>query len=155
MIVALSFFGILAVPCEGRAQVVGGVFGAYAQDAFDGMSGVGAQLGLDIPVLPIDVFGSGTWFLPSCDDCEVKGWSVGATLRPFPFPVARPYIVAGLTSRDLDDPANGYTLSPSGPFAGVGLDVALMGLRVFAEGRYEFLDGELEEAVVRAGLLFF
>ena len=81
---------------------------------------------------------------------------MGATLRPFPFPVARPYIVAGLTSRDLDDPANGYTPQPKRSLrGGSAWSVALMGLRVFAEGRYEFLDGELEEAVVRAGLLFF
>ena len=48
------------------------------------------QLGLDIPILPVDVYGSGTWFLPDCDDCKLKGWSLGVALRPFLFPVARP-----------------------------------------------------------------
>ena len=155
LIVGLAFVGILAVPCEGRAQIIGGVFGAYAQDAFDGTPGVGAQLGLDIPILPVDVYGSGTWFLPSCDGCEMKGWSLGVTLRPFPFPVVRPYVVGGLASRDLEGPAAGSVINASGAFAGVGVDVALAGFRLFAEGRYEFLDGPLEQAVVRAGLLYF
>ena len=45
-------------------------------------------------------------------------------------------------------------MDSSGAFAGVGLDLALVGFRLFAEGRYEFLDGELRQAVVRAGVLF-
>ena len=153
-IVTFAFVGFLAMPFDGGAQIVGGVFGAYAQDAHDGTAGVGAQLGLDIPILPVDVYGSGTWFFPGCDGCDLRGWSVGVTLRPFPFPLARPYVVGGLTSRDLEDTAGGVVNS-SGAFAGVGLDVALVGFRLFAEGRYEFLDGPLEQAVVRAGLLFF
>ena len=45
-------------------------------------------------------------------------------------------------------------MDSSGAFAGVGLDLALVGFRLFGEGRYEFLDGELRQAVVRAGVLF-
>ena len=85
----------------------------------------------------------------------MKGWSVGVILRPFLFPIARPYIVGGLTARDFEDSVAGLTLDESGAFAGVGLDVALAGFRFFAEARYEFLDGPLEQAVARAGLLFF
>ncbi len=154
LIVALVVVGALSVPREGRAQIFGGLFGAWAQDAFDGTAGVGAQLGLDIPILPVDVYGSGTWFLPDCDDCKLKGWSLGVTLRPFLFPIARPYVVGGLTSRDLRNPAAGLDMDSSGAFAGVGLDLALVGFRLFAEGRYEFLDGELGQAVLRAGVLF-
>ena len=155
LIVGLAVGAILSAPNECRAQIVGGVFGAYAQDAFDGAPGVGAQLGIDVPILPIDVYGSGAWFLPDCEGCEMKGWSVGVTLRPFLFPIARPYIVGGLTARDFEDSVAGLTLDESGAFAGVGLDVALAGFRFFAEARYEFLDGPLAQAVARAGLLFF
>ena len=63
-------------------------------------------------------------------------------------------MVGGLTSRDLENPAAGLDLDSSGAFAGVGLDLALVGFRLFAEGRYEFLDGDLRQAVVRAGVLF-
>jgi len=155
LIMGLVFVVVIPTPHEGRAQIVGGVFGAYAQDVFDGTPGVGAQLGLDVPILPIDIYGSGTWFRPGCDGCKMKGWSVGVTLRPFPFPVARPYVVGGLTSRDLEDPMAGSDIDASGAFAGGGLDLALVGFRFFAEARYEFLDGPLEQAVLRAGLLFF
>ena len=154
LIVGLVLVGALSVPREGRAQIFGGLFGAWAQDAFDGTAGVGAQLGLDIPILPVDVYGSGTWFLPNCEGCKLKGWSLGVALRPFLFPVARPYVVGGLASRDLENPATSLVMDSSGAFAGVGLDLALVGFRLFAEGRYEFLDGELRQAVVRAGVLF-
>jgi len=154
LLVGLAFVWVLALPNEGEGQMIGGAFGAWAQDAFDGAPGVGAQLGLDLPVLPVDVFGSGTWFFPDCDDCKLKGWSLGVALRPFPFPLARPYVVGGLASRDLEDPIADVELDSSGAFAGVGLDLALVGFRLFAEGRYEFLDGELGQAVVRAGVLF-
>lgn len=155
LIVGLAVVAFLSAPAEGRAQIVGGVFGAYAQDAFDGAPGVGVQLGLDVPILPIDVYGSGIWFLPDCDGCEMKGWSVGVTLRPFLFPIARPYVVGGLTARQLDDPVAGSVIDTSGAFAGGGVDLALAGFRLFAEARYEFLEGPLEQAVVRAGVLFF
>ena len=154
LIAALVLVGALSVPCEGRGQISGGVFGAWAQDAFDGSPGVGVQITLDTPILPLDVFGSGTWFFADCGGCDLKGWSLGVTLRPFPFPVARPYVVGGLTSRDLEDVDVSLVVSSSGAFAGAGLDVALLGLRVFAEGRYEFLDGVLEQPVMRAGVLF-
>ena len=156
LIVGLVLVGALSMPCEGRAQISGGVFGAWAQDAFDGTVGVGVQLGLSIPILPVDVYGSGTWFLPDCDDCKLKGWSLGVALRPFPFPVARPYVVGGLASRNLEDPdpAAGLDLDSSGAFVGVGLVLALVAVRLFTEVRYEFLDGDLGQAVVRAGVLF-
>ena len=89
LIVGLVLVGALSVPREERAQIFGGLFGAWAQDAFDGTAGVGAQFGLDISILPVDVYGSGTWFLPNCDDCKMKGWSLGVALRPFLFLVAR------------------------------------------------------------------
>ncbi len=74
-------------------------------------------------------------------------------LRPLLFPVARPYVVGGLASGDLENPT-GLAMESSGAFTGVGVDLALVGFRLFAEGRYEFLDGEVRQAVVRAGVLF-
>ena len=35
----LAFVAVIPTPHEGRAQIVGGVFGAYAQDVFDGTPG--------------------------------------------------------------------------------------------------------------------
>ncbi len=151
---SLALMGALCAPRDGSAQIVGGVFGSYAVDAFDGTVGAGVLLGIDVPILPVDVYGSGTWFFAGCGGCGLKGWSVGVSFRPLPLPLARPYVVGGVTDRTLDDARVGLVLKSGGTFAGLGLDVALLGMRVFAEGRYEFLDGELAQPVLRAGVLF-
>ncbi len=148
----IVLLGGVLVPGSARAQAFWGVHGAWAQDSFDGTSGVGAELGLDIPVLPLDVFGAGTWFFPDCDDCDLKGWSLGVNYRVLPLPLLRPYVTGGVTWRDVEDPINGLVIEDSGAFVGVGLDLALAGFGVFAEGRYEFLDGDLGQAVLRAGV---
>jgi hypothetical protein len=148
--------GALLVPATASAQLFGGVFGAYANDSFDGTYGVGGELGLNIPVLPLDVFGSGTWYFPDCDNCDLSGWSLGANLR-IPMVIVRPYLTGGWTWRDIE--GGGATVNPladgnySGVFAGAGIDLALFGVRLFAEGRREFLEGELEQFVFRGGVL--
>jgi len=156
MALCAVMLGALLVPMTASAQIFGGVFGAYANDSFDGTYGVGGELGFDLPVLPLDVFGSGTWFFPDCDDCDLSGWSLGANLR-IPMVIIRPYLTGGWTWRDITDDA--LAVNPldegkySGVFAGAGVDLALFGVRVFAEGRREFLDGDLGQFVFRGGLL--
>lgn len=145
----------LLAPTEARAQMFGGIFGAWAQDSFDGTFGVGGEIGYDLPILPMDLFGSGTKFFPGCDDCDMHGWSVGANLR-LPLPLVRPYLTGGWAWRDADQ---GPTVDPlssgkdNGAFAGIGVDLAFSILRVFAEGRYELLDDPLEQFAVRAGVM--
>ena len=154
LIVSLAVMGVLCTPHGGSGQLVRGAFGSYAVDAFDGAVGAGVLLGVDVPILPVAAYGSATWFFVDCTGCSLKGWSVGVSFRPLPFPLARPYFVVGVTERSLDNPGGGSVLDSSGAFTGVGLDLALTGLGLFAEARYEFLDGELAQPVLRAGVLF-
>ena len=146
--------GALLVPSSASSQIFGGVFGAYAQDAFDGVSGVGLEFGYDLPILPVDVYGSGSWFFPDCDECDLSGWSLGANLR-LPLPLIRPYLTGGWTWRDYEDPGptiDPLSLSDNNVFAGVGVDLAFSGVRVFGEARYDLLDEPLEQWTLRLGL---
>jgi len=143
---------LLLSPVQLRGQVFGGVFGAHAQDSFGGTTGFGVEAGLNIPVLPLAVFGSGEWFSPSCTGCELNGWSLGVKYRVLPAPIASPYVTGGRIWRSREDGAL-PTVDDEGVFAGVGADVSLPGFKLFAEGRYDFLSGDLRQAVLRAGLL--
>ncbi len=131
--------GALIAPAPAEGQLVGGVFGARARDSFGGTNGLGAEFGVSLPLIPLDVFGSGTLFNPACGGCELDGWSLGAKLRILTLPVLRPYVTFGRTWSDLEDPTNGLILDDDGLFGGAGLEFALPGFGLFAEGRYEFL----------------
>ncbi len=151
--------GALIAPVPTDGQLVGGVFGARARDSFGGANGFGAEVGVSLPLIPLDVFGAGTWFSPSCNGCDLSGWSLGMRLRVFPLPVLRPYVTFGRTWRDLEDPGNGLALDDDGLFAGAGLEFALPGFGLFAEGRYEFLtqapdpSSDLRQWIFRGGLI--
>ncbi len=152
----IVLIGALAVPVSANAQLFGGITAARADKIFGGTSGMGGVLGVDFPILPLDAFVAGTWFFPDCDGCDLKGWSLGANLR-LPIPMVRPYLTGGMTWRDVG--LGDETINPlaenddSGVFAGAGVDLAIASFRLFLEGRYEFLDGDLGQAVVRMGVM--
>jgi hypothetical protein len=162
MIVARFSFAVLAIvalimPVPTDGQLVGGVFGARARDSFGGTNGFGAQAGVSLPLVPLEVFAAGTLFRPACSGCDFKGWSVGAKLGIFAIPVLRPYITAGRTWRDLEDPNAALILDDDGFFTGAGLELMLPGFSLFGEGRYEFLPEDpgqdLRQWMLRAGVM--
>ena len=150
--------GALMAPIPADGQLVAGVFGARARDSFGGTNGFGAQLGVSLPLIPLEVFAAGTLFGPACSGCDFKGWSVGAKLGVFPLPVLKPYVTVGRTWRDLEDPGTALILDDEGLFTGAGLEFALPSFGLFAEGRYEFLpedpgpSPDLKQWTMRAGL---
>ena len=156
---AVLTIGALIGPTAADAQLVGGVFGARARDSFGGTNGFGAQAGVSLPLLPVEVFAAGTLFRP-CSGCDLKGWSLGVRFTVLPLQVLRPYITFGRTWRDLEDPGNSVVLDDDGLFAGAGLEIRIpgSGAGIFAEGRYEFLtepvgpSSDLRQWVLRAGL---
>jgi len=150
--------GALIAPIPTNGQLVGGVFGERALDSFGGTNGFGAELGVSLPLVPLEVFAAGTLFRPGCTGCDFKSWSVGAKLQILPLPVLKPYVTAGRTWRDLEDPGAALILADDGFFTGAGLEFALPGFGLFAEGRYGFLPGDpgpspdLRQWTMRAGL---
>lgn len=155
---ALLIIGALIAPIPADGQLVGGVFGARARDSFGGTNGFGAQVGVSLPLVPLEVFVAGTQFGPACPGCDLKGWSLGAKLGVFPLPVLKPYVTFGRTWRDLEDPSSSLILDDDGFFTGAGLEVALPGFGLFGEGRYEFLtedpgaSPDLRQWTLRVGL---
>ena len=156
---AVLTVGALFGPIPADGQLVGGVFGARARDSFEGTNGIGAQAGVSLPMLPLEVFAAGTLFRPACTGCELKGWSLGVKFTLLPLPVFKPYVTFGRTWRNLEDPVNAPILEDEGLFTGAGLEIGLPGLGVFAEGRYEFLtegvapSPDLRQWTLRAGLV--
>ena len=150
--------GALIAPIPANSQLVGGVFGARARDSFGGTNGFGAELGVSLPLVPLEVFAAGTLFRPGCTGCDFKIWSVGAKLQIFPLPVLKPYVTVGRTWLDLEDPGAALILADDGFFTGAGLEFALPGFGLFAEGRYEFLpedpgpSPDLRQWTMRVGL---
>ena len=151
--------GVLLGPAPIDGQLVGGPFAARAQESFGGTNGFGVEAGVGLPMLPLEVLASGTLFTPSCAGCDLKGWSLGARFRVLTLPVLRPFVTAGRTWRDLEDPNNALVLEDDGLFAGVGLEIGFPGVGMFIEGRYDFLSEELSVAedlrqwVLRGGLI--
>ncbi len=145
---------LLLGPVQLRGQVFGGVFGILVQDSCGESgesSGVGVEGGLNIPVLPLDVFGSAEWFFPNCARRDLRGWSLGFNYRVLPVPLVSPYVTGGRTwrrSENGEPPGSG-----EGMFGGIGIDVSLPGFGLFTEIRYEFLSGDLAQTVMRAGFL--
>jgi opacity protein-like surface antigen len=144
----------LAIPHTVQGQFFLGGHAAFTTYQ-DGGAGGGARLGLNLPVLPLDIVGVAELFSPSCsegrDGCSLWGASLDANLR-LPIPLVRPYVTGGLSYRDGDRGGELGSKSESGLNLGLGVDLNL-GVRLFADWRYEFLD-EFEGSVVRLGLNF-
>ncbi len=158
-VLALLTIGALIGPTPADGQLVGGVFGARARDSFGGTNGFGAEAGLSLPLLPLEVFAAGTLFSPACSDCVLKGWSLGAKFTIFPLPVLHPYLTFGRAWRKVEDPSVALIADDEGFFAGGGLEIRLPGFGIFADGRYEFMtedadpDPDLRQWIFRAGLI--
>ena len=156
---AVLTVGALIGPMSAHGQLVAGVFGARARDTFGGTNGIGAEAGVSLPFLPLEVFGAGTLFFPACAGCDFKGWSLGVNFSVLPLPVLHPYVTFGRTWRNLEDPISVVTIEDKGFFAGAGVEIVLPGFGVFAEGRYEFLTQDAapipdrRQWMLRAGLL--
>ena len=81
---AILTLGTLIGPIPVDGQLVGGVFGARARDSFGVTNGFGAAAGVSLPIVPLEVFASGTLFYPGCSGCDLRGWSLGLKFTVLP-----------------------------------------------------------------------
>ena len=142
-------------PADGQLRIGGHV--VKAADAFDGSYGLGLGAGIDFPLLPFDLMASGEYFFADCPpedpDCGLYGLTLDANFRLL-FPLVRPYISAGLAYRNISPVEIGGDETVAGLGLGLGVDVALAGVRLFGESRYEFLDAPEKQFLWRLGVLF-
>lgn len=138
------------------AQVSLGVHGVGASDAFGGAEGVGARLAFSLPLFPVDVLATAETFFPDCGDleCSLRGISIDASMDLLPLPVVRPYVTGGFTARRFDTGLGEGSRDVSGLNVGAGVNVGLSGLRLFGEGRYEFVGAPERQTIFRLGVLF-
>lgn len=147
---------LLSIPTAGEAQLRVGVHAVHAEKSFGGSTGLGLRTGIQLPVIPFDLFASGEYFFPDCpagqDNCGLHGVSLDGNFR-FVFPIVRPYLSGGLVHRRIDSGGVNGSTSDTGISVGAGVDLRLGSLGAFAEGRYEFVDAPNSQAILRAGVL--
>ena len=145
----------LAWPSSAEAQLRYGGHFARAQDAFGGTGGIGARVGLGLPLLPVEGFASGEYFFPACaavGGCALSGVSLDMNVR-LPMVLLSPYATGGWVLRRLDPGGGGDTLIESGLHLGLGVGAGVPGARVFGEARYEFIKVPSRQLVLRLGIL--
>ncbi len=147
----IPFAFISATPAAAQFDV--GVHATRAADVFGGAWGLGATVGVEVPALPLGARVGGDWFRPDCgiaDGCGFLGWTADVRVR-MPFPVVRPFALAGVVHR-RHDPGSAKAQWNSGWAAGLGVDVGTLVLRGFGEVRYEWVEPD-HQFVFRLGII--
>ena len=140
LVIWLLLLGSLISTNHLSGQIVGGMFVENGLQSSENREGIGGELGFEVAFLPIDVFGSGTYF-PSKKQAEsFRVWSVGARTKIIPFPLVKPYIVGGISLTESRISNVETSKSEEGSFAGIGIDLEMKDLRIYAEGKYEMFD---------------
>ena len=150
-LLAFGFVAVVSLPAGVHAQIQPGVHVAHATDTFDGVTGVGGSLLLSLPALPIDLFFAGEYFFPSCDNCSFWGGSADIHFS-LPVPVFTPYGTAGVVLRNTD--ASDTSVRTGGLGLGAGADLSTFVVGAYVEGRYELMDGSVDQLVFRLGVRF-
>lgn len=149
LIVALLLAGPLAPGAV--AQLKPGVHAARAADAFGGVNGLGASIHLGVPLAPIQFLVAGEYFFPECGGCSFWGGSADIHFS-LPIPVMTPYGAAGVVLRHTA--VSDTEVRTGGIGIGAGVNLNALALAAFAEGRYEIMDGGVDQLVFRLGIRF-
>lgn len=146
--VGLALTAAMSFTPAARAQISPGLHVARAADAFDGVNGVGGNLALTLPALPVELFFAADYFLPACNGCALWGGSADVHVT-LPRRTVRPYGTAGLVLRNTE--ASDTKVRTGGIGLGGGVNLATRVMGAFAEGRYEIMDGSGDQLVFRLG----
>lgn len=161
LVFALSLLLAAAPGAEAQFQIGGQ--GLYNTEG-DGAYGVGARVGVGLPVAGLQVRADGNYFFPDCTtgfDCSVWELVGSATYSLLPASPASPYVGAGLAYQnssvsgvvggiDVDDSLSdgGFNL-----LGGVELG-GLMAVNLFAEMGYRLMGDNANQFMISTGVLF-
>lgn len=151
MLVFGAFLALVLVASPADAQIKFGVHGDYIAGGFgdiedvisdldlSGDFGVGARLAFSPPALPIQIYGDGTYFFPSCDAADCSYWTAGLGGQlGLPLPMLRPYILGGWQWKSYSLDIDSFESSTeNNPFFGVGVELSILG-GLYLEGQWEF-----------------
>lgn len=150
----------LVLPTDADAQVDVGVQASFNSepaglDDNDGAFGVGARIGINLPIIGLGVLGTGDIFFPDCDpDCDF--WDVSGNLTyTFPLVALDPYIGAGVALQSFELEGFDSEEEVGGNlFAGVKVG-ALLPVQLFGELKYQIFGEPFDDQfVVSVGILF-
>lgn len=130
---AVLALAVMAVPADAQLKFgahVAMISGLAEANQLQGEFGFGARAGLELPALPVGVYGSATYFMPDCDDCTYWTGSLFAKAG-LPLPVS-PYLLGGVQRRAAE--VGGLENAENGFFVGVGVGLGAL----FLEGAVEF-----------------
>ncbi len=130
--------GIFISFADLSAQLIGGGFVERSFESTEARDGLGAELGLEVAFLPVDVFISGTHFPATHQDPSNREWSLGARATIIPIPFLNSYMLGGLNLKEYRGSASGKTGSEDGHFLGAGVSATLRSFKVYAESKYAF-----------------
>lgn len=161
LVAALTAAAVLArdaTPVSAQMDLLDlGVHLARANDIYDGSTGIGGQVGVNLPAFPLSFRVAVDRFFTDCpeeiDDCGAWGFTVDGNLA-FPLPLLSPYASAGLVRRSVDPIDPLAETSHTGFALGAGLRLGLVGLNAFGEMRRELIDGFDDQWMFRLGVLF-
>jgi len=155
-LLTVLLLALVILPTSGAAQISYGGHLVQAQDAFGGAGGVGARVGVGLPLFPVTGFVSAEYFFPDCgaaSGCGLSGVSLDLNYTLLPLPVVTPYLTGGVVARRIDLGGASEARSETGLHAGAGVSAGVPGMRVFGEARYEFVQAPERQFVLRLGVL--
>lgn len=157
----------LLAPGTARAQIDLGAQLSYngepaGLDGADGAFGVGARVGVGLPLVGLGVTGSFDYFFPDCDPIDCTFWDLsGNVTYTLPSAVVNPYFGGGVAlqsfhadattlTEELDEQEVGFNILGGVKLGGPGLPVDL-----FAEAKYQIFGDPFDnQFVISAGIWF-
>lgn len=152
-VVAVGLFlagAAFATPAQ--AQLGFGAHVVQASGELDGATGVGLRVTAGLPLIPVKFVLSGDNFWPDCDDCSYRAASLDVQYQLVPALPLRPFVTGGYAVRRVD-PGMGDAASESGIGLGVGVELALVSVGFYLEGRWERVASD-NQWVTRLGIMF-
>ena len=159
MLVALA---ALLMPATAQAQVDLGIQASYNAepagfDGLDGAFGLGARLGVGLPLVGLGVTGSFDYFFPDCGTPDCTFWDLsGNVTYSIPSVAINPYFGGGLALQSFEQDGVGESEEEIGfnLLAGVKLG-AMMPVNLFGELKYQIFGDPFDnQFVISAGILF-
>ena len=156
----LAFAAFLS-PHAAQAQVSLGVQASYngepaGLEGLDGAFGLGARVGVGLPLVGLGVTGSFDYFFPDCDPADCSFWDLsGNVTYTLPSVAVNPYFGGGVALQSFE--VDGFDSEEEIGFnllAGVKLG-AMMPVDFFGELKYQIFGEPFDnQFVISAGVYF-
>lgn len=150
----------LLAPGSARAQIDLGAQLSYngepaGLEGLDGAFGLGARVGVGLPLVGLGVTGSFDYFFPDCDPLDCSFWDLsGNVTYTLPSVAVNPYFGGGVALQSFEVEGESEEEVGFNLLAGVKLG-AMMPVNLFGELKYQIFGDPFDnQFVISAGLYF-